>query len=260
MGDNYVVLIVSSLKCVKCLILGSDNSPFEEKQEFITGRKFDSEFYLRLLSSGRVIVRKITLSDTTGVIENIISVTNYKAINGELVVTKYERTNDGSTTRDGEKVGLPFMGICRKYVPQSVQGYILFFPSFIVFKKSEWDMSIDSNALFTRAWALGCCHIPIGEYWIVDRSKETEDRVQQVDPVIIIEDLLSGKISLDKIPEDPPQRDTKVTEKGEVVRKKFVTTDSLRGEIRTNDGDYPFSNGVNYSYYPSDFFRLKNAA
>jgi len=259
--NEYVVLIVSSLRCPRCIFVGADSSPSDEnKQEFIEGRKFNEDFFFRLLSSGRVIVRKITLSDPTGVIENIVSITNYKVSDGKLLTSKYERSENGFTTRDGEKVGLPFIHIAKKYIPTSVQGYILFFPSFIIYKKSEWDLSMNTNALFSRAWALGCCHIPVGEYWFVDRTKETEDRVQQIDPVGVIEDLLSGKTNMDKIPEDPPLKDTKVTAKGEVIRKKFVTYDNIRGEIRTNDGDYPFSNGLNYSYYPSDFFRLKNAA
>lgn len=253
--EKFVVIIVSSAKCVRCLFLGADNGPDDIKEEFVKGRKFDREFYTEMLKSGRIILRKVTFANNDGSLEEIISITNYRLNGSELSLDKYEKSNDG-TNKNGLKINLEFKYIVEKYVPKAIQGYTLFFPSFIVVRKNEWDKLIDSKFIFMKGWALGCCHFKVGDYWMVDRDRKKEDKIRQIDPIPVIEQLLSGEINLDEMPEDPPSQSAETN--GNYI-KKLVTYTTSRGEIRANDGNLPFSNGLNYSYYPSDFFRLKNA-
>lgn len=274
-NEDYVFTILTADRCVKCLMCKStgtiedtfnENGEKVEKVEFIKGRRFDKDFIIKVLNGGRVKVQEFVFKGLNGLREDIMEIILYQldGSNKEKVITtKYIKRSDGMCERiicDGESLTLrrSFEKLVNSYVPYRIYNFVLLFPGFLISETSEWKKGIKDNNYFLKVHSLGCAHVDFlsGQTWIVNKSDTVKDITYMIDPILVLDDLISGKSNLLERPEDLPSRKELLDEgdNSELNKiKKFVDTDTIRGRLRNNDKGIPFSNGRPFGFVPDDY-------
>lgn len=266
MTYEYVFTIVTSTKCPKCLILKAAGSIFdtysedgkiEEKVEFLPGRSFNEDFFFNLLRGRKTRVQEVIFSNNDGKPEDVVELVTYELDNDDKIVVNNYKSMGKYTSRlinykTNVTMATPFAKFVARYVPHKIFAYTFFFPGFLLCKMDEWKDGINNSGTYPKIYALGCVHSPIPvDRWIVDKSYEVDGVAYLIDPVPVLEKVLTGEIDLDVMQEPPPAKGSKAKNP-----TKFVSYDTILGKIRGNDGATPFSNGLGYRYIPSDFYFL----
>lgn len=270
---EYVLTIVTSKRCPKCLICKATGTIFEteevkmpiyENPKTKVIHRLDLEFFHKVLDSGKTKAQEIVFESNDGQVSDVIQINTFD-LNGDgmIVQKEYSRGENGRLTmttliEDQEDKKNPFKetrvyletfdSLARRMVMPEIYGYIYFLPGFMISTIEEWGKGVKGEVKLPKIYSIGAIHMPILDRWTVDKSSEAHQRTGMMDPLEELKKIWSGQIDLNQLPLDPERDEVK-------SRKltKFVSYDTKRGSLRLNDGDVPFSNGMRYRYVPSDF-------
>jgi len=269
-AKDIVVTIVSSTKCAKCRVCK------EHGVDFIEGRSFNTDFYAAVLSSKRVELQEVIFNGDGIFAEDIVEINTWSMdsfIPEQINLKSYSKGNNGrciryehsiTTNEPIEHIGMyakegttykkrvlmmSFMTYVSNVVPMRMYNFVLLFPGFIISSAHEWKNALNSPSTFFKAHSVGCPHVWHLDSWIVDSSDNKADNRYLSDPIPIIDEYLKDVSKLLLIPQDQPTK----SRPGETRASKYTSTDTTFGDIRGNDGDVPFSNGLDTRYVPRDF-------
>ena len=284
MPPKYIVNVITSKFCIKCAIYKQTRSIYdtldgdgkiERKIEFYKGRSFNEEFYRSLLlpseelQAGDVLVQDIVFSTSNGIRDELSELVIYSLDDDKRVQgVSYTKSDKGTVANAFGPNGyskrtdtrVEFAKIINKHVPYRIHNFTFLFPGFTFARADEWNKAIDNENYFFKALSAGCVH---GDYpggtWTVNKSKDVDSKTYMMDPLAVLVDIVNGKIDLNVKPDDPPPRsgEDEEDDSDDETAKGYIDYDTIRGKIRSNDGDVPFSNGLHYSYVPDDYFYQK---
>ena len=129
--------------------------------------------------------------------------------------------------------------------------FVHIFPGFIIADIEEWKFAVKNDG-FIRAHSVGCPHTMLlkdNNIWVVDNDSALKSSTYLVDPIPIIDKYLEFPETLSVIPGNLPP---KIESSAENI-KIFISDDTVRGKIRTNDKNIPFSNGLSGRFVPANF-------
>lgn len=257
--DKYILFIVTSKRCAICdRIKGPTGNIFNLEEEknrlpFPGGAVWGTDMLKYILEKGDIEVREIIYKDGSGIIDNISNIVyyNYDPENEKISVKDYKKMGkDGRAIsikndyNDEETVlNIKFSSFINKNIPKCIDRYTLFYPSFIIMHKKEYNSALKDGLCFIKAYSMGCHHVSHGEKWLV--SKNEKDFFKPVDPLEKIDKIRSGEIDLTVLPE---------TEKNDVftIVPSFGSTNNIWTSHRQSDGERPFSSGLDYNIIPDD--------
>jgi len=262
--EELICVITTSTTCPKCKLVK------ENDIEFLDGRKFDKDFYLSLLSGGRVKVIELVYENSEIFIENIKEIYHYSLNpfkHDDIIVRKTKPSEStGCCIRETydfvpgweeivvnstQTMRINFSTFISKSVPKRLYNFVHIFPGFIIASIHDWLSAIREDHFF-HAHSVGCVHQKIFEdknIWIVNNNISAKDQTYLVDPLPILDKYLKTPELIHVIPDDLPSK----SEDSEEVSKNYISIDTVRGAIRGNDQEVPFSNGLEYRYVPKDF-------
>ena len=320
MTFKYVMTLVTSTKCPKCLMCKESGSIFptwedvlEESDEetdessdsdeqtlrsaktvrrevnklpFYSGNvegeevrwAFDYKFFMTILSLEDTRIQELIFESNEGLRDQIIQINTWELgpKPGQIKQKSYTTYGDhkrllirtilgdqsGQLESDEHRYTEPFSSLVARMVPYRIYGYTFFFPGVLLSYFEEWKTGIANPNHFPHIYSVGGVHTPFpGNTWMLNKNLEVKDRVKFIDPVAELHKVRSGKLDLHKIPPDPELSEEDLAlrgmgrDKGRPAREvKFASIETLRGRIRLNDGNVPYSNGLSYRIVPSDFY------